>query len=161
MLCLLCFENIGKKVVVDSKDGKRTVFIGDDLYNGRGMKLKKRRKERIYDEKVLNALIYLWRTSDYLCGKRLHVYLTEIIPVLKKCNEISIDEETEKKLMDISPATTDRLLKNEKTKFKLKGRSLTRPGTLLKHSIPIRTFSEWNELEPGFVEADLGFVGKE
>jgi hypothetical protein len=145
----------GKKVVVDSKDGKRTVFIGDDLYNGRGMKLKKRRKERIYDEKVLNALIYLWRTSDYLCGKRLHVYLTEIIPVLKKCNEISIDEETEKKLMDISPATIDRLLKNEKMKFKLKGRSLTKPGTLLKHSIPIRTFSEWNELEPGFVEADL------
>jgi len=42
----------GKKVVVDSKDGKRTVFIGDDLDNGRGMKLKKRKRKRIYDEKV-------------------------------------------------------------------------------------------------------------
>jgi len=145
----------GKKVVVDSKDGKRTVFIGDDLDNGRGLKLKKRKRKRIYDEKIVNALIYLWRMSDYLCGKRLRVYLTEIIPVLKKFNEINIDEETEKKLMDISPATIDRLLKNEKTKFRLKGRSKTLPGTLLKHSIPIRTFSEWNELEPGFVEADL------
>ncbi len=63
-------------------------------------------------------------------------------------------------------------------KFRLKGRSLTKPGTLLKHSIPMRTFADWNEKEPGFVEADLvgheggnlrgeffyslnGFVGKE
>jgi hypothetical protein len=150
--CIL--RTYGKKVAV-CRNGARTVFIGDDLYNGKRMKVKKRRRERIYDEKVLNALIYLWRTSDYLCGKRLHVYLTEIIPVLKKFNEISIDEETEKKLMDISPATIDRLLKNEKMKFKLKGRSLTKPGTLLKHSIPMRTFADWNEKEPGFVEADL------
>jgi len=57
--------------------------------------------------------------------------------------------------MMISPATIDRLLKNEKMKFRLKGRSLTKPGTLLKHSIPIRTFADWNEKEPGFVEADL------
>ena len=80
---------------------------------------------------------------------------------MKKCNEVSIDEETKKKLMDISPATIDRLLKNEKTKFKLKGRLLTKPGTLLKHSIPIRTFADWDEKELGFVEADLGFVGRE
>ena len=93
--------------------------------------------------------------SDYLCGKRLHVYIREILPVLEKFNEIHFDEETKEKLISVSPATIDRLLKNEKTKFRLKGRSLTRPGTLLKHSIPIRTFSEWNELEPGFVEADL------
>jgi hypothetical protein len=69
---------------------------------------------------------------------------------LKKFNEINIDEETEKKLMDISPATIDRLLKNEKMKFRLRGRSLTKPGTLLKHSIPIRTFADWDEKEPGF-----------
>ena len=52
--------------------------------------------------------------------------------------------------MMISPATIDRLLKNEKMKFRLKGRTLTKPGTLLKHSIPIRTFADWNEKEPGF-----------
>ena len=52
--------------------------------------------------------------------------------------------------MMISPATIDRLLKNEKMKFRLKGRSLTKLGTLLKHSIPIRTFADWNEKEPGF-----------
>jgi len=141
--------------VVDSKDGKRTVFIGDDLHNRRGMKLKKRRRERIYDDKIVNALIYLWRMSDYLCGKRLHVYIREILPVLEKFNEIHFDEETKEKLISISPATIDRLLKNEKMKFRLKGRPLTKPGTLLKHSISIRTFADWDEKEPGFVEVDL------
>ena len=145
----------GKKVVVDLENGKRTVFIGDDLYNGRGLKIGKRKRKRIYDDKTLNALVYLWRESDYLCGKRLKVYLDETIQVLKRFNEFKFDEETEKKLMMISPATIDRLLKNEKMKFRLKGRSLTKPGTLLKHSIPIRTFADWNEKEPGFVEADL------
>ncbi len=140
----------GKKVIVDSKDGKRTVFIGDDLYRGKGMKIGKRKRDRIYDEKVVNALIHLWKMSDYLCGKRLHVYLAEIIPVLEKFNEVHIDEETKEKLIKVSPATIDRLLKKEKMKFKLKGRSLTKPGTLLKHQIPIRTFSGWNEKEPGF-----------
>ena len=149
----------GKKVVVDSKDGKRTVFIGDDLYRGKGMKICKRKRERIYDEKVVNALVYLWKASDYLCGKRLHIYLEEVIPVLEKFNELPVGEETKEKLMSISPATIDRLLKNEKMKFTLLGRSLTKPGTLLKHSIPIRTFADWNEKEPGFLEVDL--VGHE
>jgi len=149
----------GKKVVVDLENGKRAVFIGDDLYRGKGVRIRKRKRENIYDEKVVNALVHLWKTSDYLCGKRLHVYLREIIPVLKKFNEISIDEETEEKLMKISPATIDRLLKSEKMKFRLKGKSLTKPGTLLKHSIQMRTFAEWNEKEPGFVEVDL--VGHE
>jgi hypothetical protein len=145
----------GKKVIVDLENGKRTVFIGDDLYNGRGLKIGKRKRKRTYDDKTLNALVYLWRESDYLCGKRLKVYLDETIQVLKRFNEFKFDEETEKKLMMISPATIDRLLKNEKMKFRLKGRSLTKPGTLLKHQIPIRTFADWNEKEPGFVEADL------
>jgi hypothetical protein len=145
----------GKKVVVNSSDRVRTVFIGDDLYNGRGMKVRRRKRERTYDESVVNALIYLWKMSDYLCGKRLVVYIREIIPVLKRLNEFKIYEEAKEKLMKISPATIDRLLKSEKKKFTLKGRSLTKPGTLLKHQIPMRTFADWDEKAPGFVEVDL------
>jgi hypothetical protein len=55
----------------------------------------------------------------------------------------------------MSAATIDRLLRPERKKYELKGRSRTKPGTLLKHQIPIRTFSEWNENKPGFVEIDL------
>lgn len=92
---------------------------------------------------------------DYLCGKSLAPILAEVVPLLKKHKEIRVDKVTERKLLTISAATIDRLLKPERKKFKGKGRSLTKPGTLLKHQIPIRTFSEWNEQKPGFVEIDL------
>jgi hypothetical protein len=97
--------------------------------------------------------------SDYLYGKRLKVYLNETIRVLKRFNEFKIDEEAEEKLMKISPVTIDRFLKNEKMKFRIKVRSLTKPGILLKHSILMRTFADWNEKVPGSVEVNL--VGHE
>jgi hypothetical protein len=101
----------------------------------------------MYSEKIVNALIYLWRMSDYLCGKRLHVYIREVIPVLEKFNEIHFDRETKEELISISPATIDRLLKDEKMKFSLKGRSKTLMETLLKHNISIRTFADWVECQ--------------
>ena len=128
-----------KKAVVYGKDGKRVVFITDLRKKD---KEEKRTRERIYEEDVLGPLIYLWRMSDYICGKRLKPYIEETLPQLKQFNEISIDKNTEEKLLRMSPATIDRLLKKEKRKFNLKGRTLTKPGTLLKHSIPIRTFSD-------------------
>jgi hypothetical protein len=57
--------------------------------------------------------------------------------------------------MKVSPATIDRLLAPERKKAQLKGRSTTKPGTLLKRQIEIRTFSDWDESKPGFVEVDL------
>ena len=140
-----------EKAVVYGKDGKRIVFVADRRKKD---KEEKRTRERAYGENVLGPLIYLWRMSDYICGKRLKPYIKETLPQLKQFNEISINEDTEEKLLRISPATIDRLLKKEK-KFNLKGRTLTKPGTLLKHSIPIRTFADWNERVPGFVEVDL------
>jgi hypothetical protein len=62
---------------------------------------------------------------------------------------------TSKKLARMSAATIDRLLRPERQKYQLKGRSHTRPGTLLKHQIPMRTFNEWDEQQPGFLEIDL------
>ncbi|MDD3927467.1 MAG: hypothetical protein PHT33_12500, partial [bacterium] len=58
-------------------------------------------------------------------------------------------------LLSMSAATMDRLLKSERAKYQLKGRSSTKPGTLLKHQIPIRTFAGWNEDMPGFMQIDL------
>jgi hypothetical protein len=49
----------------------------------------------------------------------------------------------------------DRLLRSERRKYELRGRARTKPGTLLKHQIPIRTFAEWNEQQPGLGEIDL------
>ena len=55
----------------------------------------------------------------------------------------------------VSAATVDRLLAKTKRQTLIKGRSTTRPGTLLKHHIPVRTFADWNDVQPGFCEADL------
>jgi len=55
----------------------------------------------------------------------------------------------------MSPATIDRLLAPVRKSLQIKGRSTTKPGTLLKHKIPIRKFADWNDTKPGFLEIDL------
>jgi len=100
-------------------------------------------------------LVKLWEIADFICGKRLVPLLADLIPQLERCGEIKLDKNKKKLLLKISPATVDRLLSKERRKYALKHRARTKPGTLLKHQIPIRTFSQWDELKPGFVEIDL------
>lgn len=114
-----------------------------------------RKRPRIYDEKVMAALVKLWRMMDYICGKRLQPILPELVAVLERYNEFRCHRETRAKLLSISAASIDRLLKPERRKHELRGRSGTKPGTLLKKQIPIRTFAEWDDQRPGFVEIDL------
>lgn len=116
-------------------------------------------RPREYDEKVFSALRKTWYIMDCICGKRLGAILKEVIPILERHKEIVIGEQTREKLYRISPATIDRLLSAEKKKYQLRGKSHTKPGTLLKSQIPIRTFSQWDEKRPGFTEIDL--VGHE
>jgi hypothetical protein len=118
-----------------------------------------RQRVSLYDEKVQTALVKLWRIMDYICGKRLQPLLPELITVLERHNEFHCDGETRAKLLRISAASIDRLLKAERRKHELRGRAGTKPGTLLKKQIPIRTFAEWDEQRPGFAEIDL--VGHE
>jgi len=115
----------------------------------------KRKKKKIYDQEVLVALKEIWKIGDYICSKRLAPYLSEIIPVLEKWGEIKLDTKVREKLLTISAATIDRLLADTRKKYQIKGRSTTRPGSLLKKSIPIRTFADWDEKVPGFFEVDL------
>lgn len=116
-----------------------------------------RHKPRTYDREVLRALgqIWVWVTCDGLCGKRLAPYLPEILPVLERCGELKITAQVRQKLLTISAATIDRLLAPVKRRYQLRPRAATNPGTWLKHQIPIRTFSDWDEARPGFVEVDL------
>jgi len=92
---------------------------------------------------------------DWICGKRLAAAIPEVIPILYQAGEIRLDRQTREKLLKISPATIDRLLAADRKKLQIKGRSHTKPGSLLKSQIPIRRFDEWNEGKPGFVEIDL------
>jgi hypothetical protein len=96
-----------------------------------------------------------WEASDYLCSTRLQPFLPELVGILKRCGELSMTEETQAQLCQMSPSTIDRLLRRWRVRGTRRGLSATKPGTLLKNAIPIKTFSEWNDNKPGFVEADL------
>lgn len=142
-------KNWNKKIILRTKTGRRIILIGDRRIKSR------RQKERIYNQKVLTVLKKIWYVMDCICGKRLAPYLGTIIPVLEKHNEIVLDYETREKLLKISASSIDRVLATERKKLQIKGRSGTKPATLLKNQIPIRTFSDWNEKRPGFMEIDL------
>lgn len=118
-----------------------------------------RQRQKFYDEKVKRVLRQIWEMMGCICGKRLAPIIKELIAKLKEFKELAIDIKTEQKFLTISPATIDRLLKEYRKMHELKGRSHTKPGTLLKSQIPIRTFSQWDEQRPGFLEIDL--VGHE
>ena len=135
-------------------DGKR-VRIGKTMIIGDVRKRAERSGHRKYDDKVVKELTKVWMIMDCICGKRLRAALPEVIPVLKRNLEIKMSAETEAKLLAISAATIDRLLAPERKKQIVRGQSLTKPGSMLKHQIPIRTFSDWDENSPGFVEIDL------
>jgi len=108
-----------------------------------------------YDEQVVVALRRIWLILDFICGKRLVAIMPEVLKRLEYFGELQVDARTREKLRRISAATIDRLLSPERRKHQLRGRARTKPGTLLKKQIPLRTFSEWNEQRPGFVEIDL------
>jgi hypothetical protein len=108
-----------------------------------------------YGPKVIAALIFCWAVLGMPAGKRLAPMLPELVVVLRRFGELDIDEDTAALLMGMSAATIDRRLAPERRKHELKGRSTTKPGSLLKSQIPIRTWAEWDDAVPGFVEIDL------
>ncbi|HYK20279.1 MAG TPA: ISNCY family transposase [Pyrinomonadaceae bacterium] len=141
----LVLRHEGRRVQTD----KQTIVVVERQSRAR------RKRARCYDDKVQTALVRLWRIMDYICGKRLQPMLPELLTVLERYNEFRCDRETRTKLLRISAASIDRLLQTERRKYELRGRAGTKPGTLLKKQIPIRTFAEWDEQRPGFVEIDL------
>jgi hypothetical protein len=107
-----------------------------------------------YDEDVKQALITVWLAANQICGKRLVPFLPELVSVLENRSHLSLPAEVRERLLKISAATVDRLLKANRQESN-RGIPTTKPGGLLKKQIPIRTFADWNEATPGFLEADL------
>jgi hypothetical protein len=126
----------------------------------RRKKMIKRKREEIYDKKVLNYLVKLWRLSDFSCGKLLKSQIKLFLPFYEKEYGI-IEEEAKGKLLAISPATIDRLLKQQKKKEdyrNLKGKSYKKKkDKILENLIPIKTHTDWNFKvdKPGKLQIDL------
>ena len=108
-----------------------------------------------YGPKAVAALVLCWSVLGMPAGKRLAPMLGELVAVLRRFGELEIDEDTAALLVGMSAATIDRRLAPERKKYAVKGRSRTKPGTLLKSQIPVRTWADWDDAVPGFVEIDL------
>jgi hypothetical protein len=112
-------------------------------------------RPRIYGEDVAGPLRMIWATLDGPSGKRLAPFMAEIVQALERHGELEVSTAVRDKLLAISPATIDRLLAPERVRLRVRGRSGTKPGTMLKRQIPIRTFADWDDARPGFCEVDL------
>ncbi len=105
-----------------------------------------------YGAKMISALTAIWEAAGYPCSTRLKALLPLWLPWAIK--RLAISAETHMQLLSISPATIDRRLKPKRRQLKNRLYGRTKPGTLLKHHIPIKTDS-WNIKTPGFTETDL------
>jgi hypothetical protein len=104
---------------------------------------------------VYKPLRKLWAACNCACGKRLQPFLPHLLGSLKRFKRIKVTKEEEALLLKMSAATIDRMLAPARQGLNPKGRTTTKPGTLLKHKIPIRTFADWDDDRLGFLEADL------
>ena len=116
-------------------------------------KLKNRGKPSVYNKpSIMKPLKVIWRAAHLPCSKRLKAILPLWLPSYsKEYGELS--EAVTTALHRISAPTIDRLLTPARIQYGGRGRSTTKPGTLLKTHIPIKT-NQWDEKRPGFLEAD-------
>jgi hypothetical protein len=115
----------------------------------------RRKKPRKYTMEVQEAVVLIWEAASRICSKRLVPFLPEMITAMERHGHLSLSPEVREQLLTISSATVDRLLFPIRQAEKPIGLSTTKPGALLKKQIAIRTFTEWEDEKPGFMEADL------
>lgn len=125
--------------------------ISPEAANG----LDLRRRDVLYGDDVRDALIVVWKAANQPCSKRLVPFLAEFVSVLERHGHLTLSDEVRSRLVGISASSADRLLRDARRARKGSGKCRTRPGTLLKHQVPVRTFADWDDVRPGFVEADL------
>ena len=114
-----------------------------------------RPKRRIYDEAVRSALIMIWEASDRVCGKRLKALVPILVEAMERHGHLQLAPEIRAHLLAMSAATIDRALREVRDQAGGRRRRRAVQSTSVRRSIPVRTFSDWHDPAPGFVEADL------
>lgn len=113
---------------------------------------KRRRRRPSYGEKVILVLLAVWEAAGYPWSVRLKALLPLWLPWARK--RFALTPELEAQVLAISPRQIDRRLAEHKRKAKRRLYGRTKPGTLLKHQVPIKT-DRWDVEQPGFSEIDL------
>lgn len=131
--------NLHRKYLINRLSAKTDLGYKDPI---------NRKRHETYD-----YLKKIWAIFDYPCGQRLQPMMSEYISVLEKFKELIIPDGVKEKLLKIKPATIDRRLKKFRMLRHKKVLSTTKPGSMLKKNIPIKT-SSWDEKRLGFGELD-------
>ena len=108
---------------------------------------------RIYGEAVKAALVLLWETADRICGKRLKAAIPHLVGALERHGHLKLDPEVRRQVLRVSAATIDRMLTPERQGSGI--RRKRRLPTKLRNEIPIKTFADWKDPLPGFLEIDF------
>ena len=111
-------------------------------------------RPRRYALEVEEVLVQVWKQTNRVCSKRLIPFLPTAIEAMERHDHLHLTLDCRTRLLSMSASTADRLLRPHRQQ-EVRGLCTTRAGTLLKSTIPIRTFEQWDEQVPGFVEADL------
>jgi hypothetical protein len=112
-------------------------------------------RKRIYDEATRQALIMLREAADRVCGKRLKVLVPMLVDAMERHGHLDLDPIVKDKVLAVSAATIDRMLAG--TRLQIDGQRKRRKGigAAIRRSIPVRTFADWGDPPPGFLEMDM------
>ena len=114
-----------------------------------------RARPRRYGNAVAEALVVLWEASDRVCGKRLKALIPTLLGALERHGHLQLDRDVRVKVLSASAATIDRLLVLPRSGSAPRRRHRSGPTTAIRRRVPVRTFADWGDPIPGFVEADL------
>jgi hypothetical protein len=114
-----------------------------------------RPQRRVYGQATREALIVIWEASDRICGKRLRPLLPILIPAMERHGHLQMASEVRSGLLSMSAATIDRALREARGHTGGRPRRRSPPSAAIRRSVAVRTFDDWNDPAPGFMEADL------
>lgn len=116
---------------------------------------KRQGRPKRYSAQATAMLVVLWEAANRICSRRLQPFIAELLEVLGRHQVMRVDPEIAGELKQMSASTIDRRLHPYRQRGKRRSLSTTKPGTLLKGAIPLRTFGEWEREQPGTMQIDL------
>ena len=109
----------------------------------------------VYDEAVRQTVTLLWEAADRVCGKRLKALIPLLVDAMERHGHLDLDPLVRCKLLQISAATIDRLLAGARSHIDGQRKRRKGVGAAIRRSIPVRTFADWRNPPPGFLEIDM------
>jgi len=114
-----------------------------------------RPERRMYDQATRAALIVIWEASDRICGKRLRSLVPILVAAMERHGHLQLAPEVRASLLAMSAATIDRALREARGHTAGRPRRRAPPSAAIRRSVAVRTFDDWDDPPPGFMEADL------